>query len=121
MLFLLGVGRKEKPIGQVERGCSKCAGQPFPWLWNRRAGLPSFSFPVIPFGASSGTRCNLCGMRYLDYRRIEVASLWSGPGCEGLTPLTRYRTPPPSTLTACGVVSPASSCRNTYCRIPPLA
>ena len=77
MLFLLGVGCKEKPIGQVERGCSKCAGQPFPRLWNRRAGLPSFSFPVIPFGASSGTRCNLCGMRYkaTDELKSQVSGL----------------------------------------------
>ena len=44
MLFLLGVGRKEKPIGQVERGCSNCAGHRSHGSGTEELGYPLFHF-----------------------------------------------------------------------------
>jgi hypothetical protein len=64
MLFLFGMRRKEKPIGQVERGCSKCARPTVHMALEQRSWFTLFFIPVIPFGAKYVTRCNLCGMRY---------------------------------------------------------
>jgi hypothetical protein len=64
MLFLFGVRRKEKPIGQVERPCSKCARATVHMALEYRSWFTLFFIPVIPFGTSYLTRCNLCGMKY---------------------------------------------------------
>jgi hypothetical protein len=64
MLFLFGVRRKEKAIGQVERACSKCARPTVHCALEQKSWFTLFFIPVIPFGVTYLTRCNLCGMKY---------------------------------------------------------
>lgn len=64
MLFLFGVRRKEKAIGQVERACSKCARPTVHAALELKSWFTLFFVPVIPFGTNYVTRCNFCGMKY---------------------------------------------------------
>jgi zinc-ribbon family len=64
MLFLFGVRRKEKAIGQLERACSKCARPTVHTALEQKSWFTLFFISVIPFGATYLTRCNLCGMKY---------------------------------------------------------
>ena len=64
MFFLFGVRRKEKAFGQVERACSRCARPTVHTALEQKSWFTLFFIPVIPFGATCLTRCNLCGMKY---------------------------------------------------------
>ena len=64
MFFLLGVRRKEKTIGQVERPCSKCARPTVHTALELKSWFTLFFIPVIPFGTTYLTRCNFCGTKY---------------------------------------------------------
>jgi len=64
MLFLFGVRRKQKPLGQVERPCTKCARSTVHTALELKNWFTLFFIPVIPFGTSYITICNLCGMKY---------------------------------------------------------
>jgi zinc-ribbon family len=64
MFFLFAVRRKEKPIGQVERACTKCARPTVHTALEFKSWFTFFFIPVIPFGTTYLSRCNLCGMKY---------------------------------------------------------
>ncbi len=64
MFFLFGVRRKEKPFGQVERACAKCSRPTVHTALEHKNWFTLFFIPVIPFGTSYLTRCNLCGTKY---------------------------------------------------------
>ena len=64
MFFFFGVRRKERPIGQVERSCSKCGRPTVHTALEFKSWFTLFFIPVIPFGTTYLTRCNLCGMKY---------------------------------------------------------
>jgi uncharacterized Zn finger protein len=62
MLFLFGLRRKATIIGQFERVCSKCGRQTVQSVIESQRWFTLFFIPVIPFGSSYSTRCNLCGL-----------------------------------------------------------
>jgi len=62
MFFLFGLRRQAKVIGQFERTCSKCGRQTVHSAIESQRWFTLFFIPVIPFGSSYSTRCNLCGL-----------------------------------------------------------
>jgi len=62
MFFLFGLRRKAIVIAQLERGCSKCGRQTVHSAIESQRWFTLFFIPVIPFGSSYSTRCNLCGL-----------------------------------------------------------
>jgi len=62
MFFLFGLRRKANVIGQFERTCSKCGRQTVHSAIESQRWFTLFFIPVIPFGNSYSTRCNLCGL-----------------------------------------------------------
>jgi hypothetical protein len=62
MFFLLGIRRRAKSLGQLERSCSKCARPTIHTAIEAQKWFTLFFVPVIPLGSSFITRCNLCGL-----------------------------------------------------------
>jgi len=62
MLFLLGVRTKAKPVGQVERSCTKCARPTVHVAVETRRWFTLFFIPVIPLGSNHFTKCGVCGL-----------------------------------------------------------
>lgn len=62
MLFLFGLRRKATIIGQFERACSRCGRQTVHSAIESQRWFTLFFIPLIPFGGSHSTRCNLCGL-----------------------------------------------------------
>jgi zinc-ribbon family len=62
MLFLFGLRRKAKVLGQVDQGCSKCGRQTVHSAVESQRWFTLFFIPVIPLGKSYSLRCNLCGL-----------------------------------------------------------
>jgi hypothetical protein len=62
MFFLFGVRTKAKPIGQLDRACTKCARSTMHVAVETRRWFTLFFIPVIPLGGNHFVRCNLCGL-----------------------------------------------------------
>ena len=62
MFFLLGTRRRARPLGQMERPCSKCARNTMHSAFESKLWFTLFFIPVIPLGTSYAIRCNLCGL-----------------------------------------------------------
>jgi hypothetical protein len=62
MLFLFGLRRKAKVLGQVDQSCSKCNRQTVHSAIESQRWFTMFFIPVIPLGKSYAVRCNLCGL-----------------------------------------------------------
>jgi hypothetical protein len=62
MFFLLGVRRKAKAIGQIERQCTKCTRPTVQTAVESQRWFTLFFIPVIPLGSNLAVRCNLCGL-----------------------------------------------------------
>ena len=62
MFFLFGMRTKAKPMGQVERPCTKCARNTMQTAIETKRWFTLFFIPVVPLGSSQVVRCNLCGL-----------------------------------------------------------
>jgi zinc-ribbon family len=62
MFFLLGTRTKAKPLGQLERPCTKCGRNTMQTAVGTKRWFTLFFIPVIPLGTSQVVRCNLCGL-----------------------------------------------------------
>jgi hypothetical protein len=62
MLFLFGLRRKAKVLGQIDQTCAKCSRQTVHTAVESQRWFTLFFIPVIPLGKSYAVRCNLCGL-----------------------------------------------------------
>lgn len=62
MFFLFGFRRTAKPLGQLDRTCTKCVRPTVHTALEQKRWFTLFFIPVIPLGSSQIVRCNVCGL-----------------------------------------------------------
>lgn len=64
-MIIMGSRRANKVMGQLQSPCSRCRRQAYHTLVRSNRWFTLFFIPVIPFGKTTISHCNLCGYQTL--------------------------------------------------------